>query len=233
VSRCNGKYISVTTETYDLKELCRLAQVTPRTVHFYIQQGVLPPAGSRGPGVRYTQGHLARLRLVKCLQREHLPLAEIRQRLVAMTDEEVVLALADSGPRPGEAAGSALEYVRQVLASREGPPSAVPQPDFSSWAPAPAELQLPLDAALERPRRRPRWSQDAASVDGDGLRAFSPPAPVTSAPAVRPAVPDRSQWERYVLTPDVELHLRRPLTREMNRRVERLLAAARDILQEA
>lgn len=42
---------------------------------------------------------------------------------------------------------------------------------------------------------------------------------------------DRSQWVHIVLTPDVELHIRRPLTREGNKQLERLLEKARRILK--
>jgi hypothetical protein len=42
----------------------------------------------------------------------------------------------------------------------------------------------------------------------------------------------RSQWDRIVFAPDVELHVRRPLTRQMNRCVDDLIAAARKIFQE-
>ena len=42
----------------------------------------------------------------------------------------------------------------------------------------------------------------------------------------------RSQWDRIVLAPDVELHVRRPLSREQNRSVDRLLEAARAIYKE-
>ena len=45
-------------------------------------------------------------------------------------------------------------------------------------------------------------------------------------------VAERSQWERFVLAPDVELHVRRPLTRSQNRGVARLLEAARQLLEE-
>ncbi len=45
-------------------------------------------------------------------------------------------------------------------------------------------------------------------------------------------LPDRSQWDRVSLTPDVELHVRRPLTRSQNKRVERLIAIARELLEE-
>ena len=47
-----------------------------------------------------------------------------------------------------------------------------------------------------------------------------------------PVAPSRSQWERVALAPDVELHVRRPLSREQNRRVERLLEEARRIFEE-
>jgi hypothetical protein len=49
-------------------------------------------------------------------------------------------------------------------------------------------------------------------------------------PPTRVAV-DRSQWERIALVPEVELHVRRPLSRARNRQLERLLESARQILQ--
>ena len=47
-----------------------------------------------------------------------------------------------------------------------------------------------------------------------------------SGPVPRPSVSDRAQWERIALTPDIEVHVRRPLSREDNRRVEKLLEQA-------
>jgi hypothetical protein len=44
--------------------------------------------------------------------------------------------------------------------------------------------------------------------------------------------PARSQWERVALDPDVELHVRRPLSRHQNRAVERLVAFGRHVLEE-
>ena len=46
------------------------------------------------------------------------------------------------------------------------------------------------------------------------------------------AVSTRSQWERINLATDIELHIRRPLTRAVNKQVERLIDAARDILED-
>jgi hypothetical protein len=41
-----------------------------------------------------------------------------------------------------------------------------------------------------------------------------------------------SQWERIVLNDDLELHIRRPLSRERNRFVDRLLAFAKQMTLE-
>jgi DNA-binding transcriptional MerR regulator len=68
-------------ETYRLRELADAAGVTPRTVRYYIAQGLLPSPGRLGPHTRYGADHLARLRLVRRLQDEGLSLAEIRERL--------------------------------------------------------------------------------------------------------------------------------------------------------
>jgi len=42
----------------------------------------------------------------------------------------------------------------------------------------------------------------------------------------------KSTWERLRLSRDVELHIRRPLTRERNKLVDRLLDAAKNIFAE-
>ena len=164
---------------YDLTELSDRAGVTTRTVRFYIQQGLLPAPDAQGPATRYGQGHLDRLLLIRQLQREHQPLAEIRAQLEGLPDEDVSRVLSTS--RPSKRPSSAVDYVRSVLGGK---------------------------------------------VQADFVAASSPP------PATRPSTPVKSQWERIALAPDVELHVRRPLTREINRRVEKLLALARQILQE-
>lgn len=174
---------AVTGRTYDLRELCKEAGVTPRTVHYYIQQGLLPPAGERGPGARYGEEHLLRLVAIRRLQRAHLPLAEIRRQLEHATESEL-RALAESSEPPG----SALDFIRETLTM-----SAVPGRTSFQW-------------------RNPI------------VRDAGPPKPRTG--------PERSQWERLALHPDVELHIRRPLSRELNRRVDRLIALARALMED-
>ena len=69
----------------DLKALCDDTGVSPRTVYFYVQQGLLPPAEGAGRGAKYSQVHRDRLRLIRQLQDQHLPLAAIRKRIDALS----------------------------------------------------------------------------------------------------------------------------------------------------
>src|SRR4051812_29282786 len=100
-------------ERYTLTELADLAGVTPRTVRYYIGQGLLPSVGQSGPGAKYGDDHLDRLRVIRRLQREHLPLAEIRRRLDGLDHAEIAeLAGSEAPPGPVD---SALDYLRSVL----------------------------------------------------------------------------------------------------------------------
>ena len=191
-------------QTLDLPELARLAGVSTRTVRFYIQQGLLPAPESRGPGARYSDEHLDRLRLIKHLQREHLPLAEIRRRLDVLRPAEIARLAAE---RPAKRRSSAGDYIRDVLrerAPRENAPS----------------FRLTSDAFADAGDIGPPMSAVSASL-------VSSPTDASHA-----SKPTRSQWDRITLAPDVELHVRRPLSREQNRQLERLVEAARRIFEE-
>ena len=202
--------------TYSLPDLCDLADVTPRTVRYYIAQGLLRSPGTTGPGARYDDGHLARLRLIRRLQREHLPLAEIRARLAALSDDEAIVQSEGPAEPPAE---SALDYVRGVLGPRTPgvPPARSQAGEIVPAYPPPA---------VSRALRRLDAAPPAAAASARPSASAGPPG----APEL--PVAERSHWERYVIAPDVELHVRRPLTRSQNRAVARLLEAASQILEE-
>jgi DNA-binding transcriptional MerR regulator len=197
-------------ETFDLNELAAAAGVTPRTIRYYVQQGLLPSPELRGPGTRYERAHLDRLHLIRRLQRQHLPLAEIRRRLERLDDDGVREALRATLEEPPHS--SALEYVRGVLSKQSERPA---RPPPSSAPPASALLDLSSVT--------PFAASAAAAPD---LAAAPVPS---SAPARRAA---RSTWERLTLAPDIELHVRRPLSREQNRLVDRLVETARQFFAE-
>lgn len=204
-----------------LPELARAADVTPRTIRYYISQGLLPSPVGSGSAARYTQGHLVRLRMIRRLADEHVPLARIRERLADVSDQDVArlvdeAAHADSAvDGPPQAANPALAYIDRVLGR-----SAAPQrllrareitPPFGRY-----ERDVPDEFPL--PGERP-------------VGPTSAPAHVPYAPELpsRGLEPDRSTWERIALAPDIELHVRRPLDRPTNKRLERLLAFAREL----
>lgn len=191
---------------YNLTELADLAGVTPRTVRYYLSQGLLPAVGTAGPGAKYDDGHLARLRLIRRLQREHQPLAEIRRNLESLDDAEIVALDEPTSPGPTD---SAVDYIRRVLAPTR---AAAESPIAYSLAAAPA---------FATPQRLLARRESA-------LTEPAVPAPDI---ATEPRI-ERSQWERIAIGRDVELHIRRPLPRSTAKRVDRLVSIARDLLEE-
>jgi Ca-activated chloride channel family protein len=142
---------------FSLAELCDVVGESPRTVRYYIQQGLLPPPAGAGPVATYGPEHVDGIKAVRAMQRQHLPLATIRGRLEASRDEQ------PSAP------DDATSYVQAALGLK-GPPATATPPAFTQHT-----------------------------------------------------------WERHLLTRDVELHVRRPLSRVDNRRVDQLLAFARTL----
>ena len=53
----------------DIQDLCAVADVTPRTVYFYIQQGLLQSPDGSGRGAKYGPRHVVRLRLISGCRR--------------------------------------------------------------------------------------------------------------------------------------------------------------------
>ncbi len=145
-------------ERLTLGELTEAADVSVRTVRYYIAEGLLPPPEGSGPGSAYTQGHLDRLRLIQRLKEAYLPLKEIRRRLSGLSDDEVRGLLAanehrtppvtppDSGMLYDESLAGARDYLA-LLESRE------------QYRTEPMALQFPAAAAPQ-----------AATLDGDDFR---------------------------------------------------------------
>ena len=65
---------------YKMKDLCRLTGMPRQAIHFYIQQGLVPPGHKTGRNTAtYGEEHVARIRVVRQLQNERfMPLKAIR-----------------------------------------------------------------------------------------------------------------------------------------------------------
>jgi DNA-binding transcriptional MerR regulator len=229
-------------DPYTIGDLSRLADVTPRTVRYYLAQGLLPSPEAAGPATRYGEAHLARLRLIKRLQRDHLPLAEIRLRLERLRDDEVIAtvsALEARTPEPATDANDTLAFVRGLMARSGIPPTtsggaqglaltttsgATLEEAWATHPPVPASMPAPAPAVSGAPAQ----SRARRMVQ---FEAVAPDGPLAGPEAQRVA-PDRSTWERLVISPDVELHVRRPLDRRSNKRVDQLERIARELFED-
>ena len=178
-------------ERLTLSELTAAADVSVRTVRYYIAEGLLPPPEGSGPGSAYTQGHLDRLRLIQRLKEAYLPLKEIRRRLSGVSDEEMRILLeadvnraapatsATAGMLYDESLAGARDYLA-LLESREQyrtepmalqfPAAATPledAPDGSAFMPEPARSRGQR-AAHTPASPSPRRDESVASP-GTGL----------------------------------------------------------------
>ena len=127
-------------ERYSLQELSDAAGVSPRTVRYYIAEGLLSPPEPAGHRTSYSGDHLNRLRLIGMLKEAYLPLKEIRTRLAGIGNEELASALAEA-ERARVPAGIAEEVKAYRPAPRER----------RAYAPSPAldESAAPREDALE------------------------------------------------------------------------------------
>lgn len=158
-----------------LDQLAARVGVSARTVRFYIGEGLLPGPSARGKGATYGAEHLLRLRLVRRLVEQHVPLAEIRARVGALSPVEVRALLAAEEqqaarlrraaeqPSPKEYLSTLLTQARRARQTKEDapspirgdhqppagrPPAAAPAEQWQRWQVVPGiELHVRADMA--------------------------------------------------------------------------------------
>lgn len=101
---------------WKLAELAAEAGVSPRTVRYYVQRGLLPAPPFKGPDTVYGEEHLQRLKAIRVLQARFLPLDAIQVELARLSPDEL-RALSES------------ELPKDVLPP---PPAATPEPAKAS-----------------------------------------------------------------------------------------------------
>jgi DNA-binding transcriptional MerR regulator len=174
-----------TEQTYSLKEVAAQVGVELRVLRSWMGHPyrILPGFG-RGSGTRYPQAFLDRAKLAQRLRDEHLPLAEVANRLRGVPDQELEQLLNGTPAPSGRASkGSAADYAAAVLNSRG------------------------VTVSLFE-RAKPVFQQSL---------------PIRKQPLARAA------WERIPLSDAIEVHARRPMTREENRLLDELLKEAERI----
>lgn len=68
-------------QTYNIEELAALVDLPPRTVRYYVQQGLLEPPVGAGRGAHYTLRHAEQLAQIRKWQQAGLALERIRELL--------------------------------------------------------------------------------------------------------------------------------------------------------
>lgn len=91
-----------TSPRYSIGDLQAETGFNGRTIRYYISEGMLTPAHGRGPTATYDKDHLLRLRMIKELKDEFLPLDAIKRRLADLSTEDLEAHFAiQSGPVEG------------------------------------------------------------------------------------------------------------------------------------
>lgn len=189
-----------------ISELARRAGATPRTVRFYVAEGLLPPPSGRGAAADYGYDHLVRLAAIRALKAGYLPLAEVRRRLAGLSTEEVeALAVAPGDPT------AVLDAVSRPLATAapSSPRGPRPRPDAPTGRGAAACRQ---PGAGPGPAAGPAGERTPAQRTGahGAAHAFALPSaqrePLLGAAVAAPSAPEL--WQRIDLAPGVELSFR-------------------------
>lgn len=101
-----------------INELATRAEVTVRTIRYYVEQGVLPPPETGYPA-EYSEEHLKRLLLIRRLKEQYLPLDEIRTIMQGVSPAEIEEILVEQVPpaqnRSPGLLNSATDYIATVM----------------------------------------------------------------------------------------------------------------------
>ena len=104
-----------------------------------------------------------------------------------------------------------------------GPPEQSPTDSASDYV-----KRLLTGGSAPAAREQPDVYQDALFMASTSMPAAWPDL---TGPTPEPAQADRSHWERIVLAPGIELHVRRPNARASTKRVERLVEFAQQLFR--
>jgi DNA-binding transcriptional MerR regulator len=197
-------------EGLSLDALAERVGVPVRTIRFYISQGLLPGPGSRGKSATYGEAHVIRLRLIRRLADQHVPLTKIAALVEGLTLDDAQALLAREEQRASELqaaedAGSPKDYVAALLRQAQE---------------AKAGSVLPRNAGagdFSRPERLARATFDVQLPDSESASSTPTPTPTPTSTDV---------WRRWTLVPGIELHVRGDALARYRDLIRRLLSVA-------
>ena len=193
-----------------IEELAEQVDIPVRTIRYYIAEGLLPGPAGRGKATTYGDEQLQRLRLIRLLSQQRMPLAEMYHLLNRLSLAEVYTLLAEEKartkeleqasqpPAPQEYIATLLKHaqaVRQI--SSQAPPASLPVP-----APSPPSVRPGVPDAAGRVHEAPKIYRDATPE------------------------PTGESWQRWELAPGVELHIKEGADEQHRGLIERICQVA-------
>ncbi len=143
-----------------LEELSRETGLTPRTIRFYIGQGLIPPPRSRGRGAHYSDEHLLGLRRVMELRAQRFGLQEI-EAIIQGSDKRNSMSEDKEGTYTeyGTDPGSAVqEYVHRAryntTAVSTDTDETTPFPSRWTRHPVVPGIEIHVEASISATERR-------------------------------------------------------------------------------
>jgi DNA-binding transcriptional MerR regulator len=213
-----------------IQKLADRAEVTTRTIRYYIEQGILSPP-ERGRPAEYTEEHVEQLALIKRLKEQYLPLEEIREALQGLSPQDVErVAQLQSAPQQNEARqqklNSAADYISDVLKRGEvreelkrkasansevgeevlgniRPPA---PPAYETFAPSPVQAPAPAPGAMPAPQygSLPVRRRGVEGAPAPASSAYAP-SPATGTAAEKAAIPSAGGWPKPTTWERVDL----------------------------
>lgn len=202
-----------------IEDLATQVGVPVRTIRYYIAEGLLPGPGARGKSATYSEEHLLRLRLIRCLVEQRVPLSEVRERISSLSTQDMRTLLAEQNQfvtelqrlaedlTPRDYISTLLKQARSLRESPGSKPYTESRPDH---------LQSTPRDHYPCPDAEPEctFETEAETTLTPGLN-FEPPG-----------IQAAGIWQRYLVEPGVELHIRSDVVDRYQRLIELLRRAA-------
>jgi DNA-binding transcriptional MerR regulator len=228
-------------QRYTISELANSANVSVRTVRYYIGEGLLPPAVNAGAGSYYTGNHLDRLRLIAKMKEGYLPLREIRKQLADL-DGEVIKHFANQEiqeaagvvpPAPQAPAFHATAHrgataeALGFIAGREDIRPSPPEPQSTGTA---VEYIANVLKGVSTRRRTP-WTYAKLEVPPTPIpEPDTEPEQPSQIAAAEVSVADTAVWRRITISDSAELLIREEMYGRRRDKVDWLVDWARKVL---
>jgi DNA-binding transcriptional MerR regulator len=212
------------TETFSLKELEALSGVSERTIRWYISEGILPRADSRGRDARYSRLHLERLLAARHLRdHEGLSISEIRNRIQSAGPEELRYLSAQASseqPRAGVSPETTERSAHELVSGWQAEDA---QPHYRLQSSVRSSLMAEISPLGRRAPRFPSQTPLDRLVHELGRMVQASQRRV-------PRQARAEEWHHIPITPEIEFAVKGSLGEDQIRRLERVADYLKEVL---